>query len=107
MDEMELDIHRHRSQQFNMELADWADLILTMESRHIEELEVMAPKAADKMHTLLGWIQGIEGFVGDESCDITDPYKEPIEEYRNCALQIKCAVEKLVELLEKEIDKDS
>ncbi len=104
MDEMALDIHRHRSQQFNAELADWADLILTMESRHIEELEAMAPKAEDKMHTLLGWIEGVEGFVGDESYDITDPYKEPIEEYRRCALQIKGAVEKLVALLEKEID---
>jgi protein-tyrosine phosphatase len=103
MEEMELDIRRHRSQQFNTELADWADLILTMESRHIEELEAMAPKAEDKIHTLLGWVDGVKGFVGDESYDITDPYKEPIEEYRKCALQIKEAVDKLIKILEKEI----
>lgn len=101
MEEMDLNIHRHRSQQFNPELAEWADLVLAMESRHIEELEAMAPKETDKFHTLLGFIENVNGFAGDEKYDITDPYKEPVEEYKKCALQIKEAIEKLVKKLEE------
>lgn len=101
MEEMDLDIRRHRSQQFNPELCDWADLVLTMESRHIEELEAMAPAKTDKFHTLLGFIDGIDGFAGEEKYDIADPYREPMEEYRKCALQIKDAVKKLVRKLEE------
>lgn len=106
MEEMDLDIRRHRSQQFNLELADWADLVLTMESRLIEELKAMAPKEADKFHTLLGFIDGINGFAGDEKYDIADPYKEPVEEYRKCALQIREAVEILVKKLEETWEDD-
>jgi protein-tyrosine-phosphatase len=105
MNEMELDIHRHRSQQFNSDLAEWADLILTMESRHIEELEAMAPEAEGKIHTLLGYINGVKGFA-DEKYDIIDPYKEPVEEYRKCAKELKAAVEKLVKQLEKTMKED-
>lgn len=101
MDEMGLDIKRHRSQQFNSELAEWADLILAMEARHIEELTAMAPKEEEKMHTLLGWVNGIKGFPGDGSYDVYDPYKEPVEEYRKCAFELKNAVAKVVKILEK------
>lgn len=103
MDELGLDIKRHRSQQFNAELADWADLILTMEARHIEELSAMAPKAEDKMHTLLGWVNGVKGFPGDGNYDVFDPYKEPVEEYRKCAFELKNAIDKVVSILEKNI----
>jgi len=106
MEEMGLDIHRHRSQQFNGELAEWADLILAMEARHIEELEVMAPKDEGKMHTLLGWISGANGFPGDGNFDVEDPYKEPIEEYRKCALVLKDAVQRVVKILENNFSED-
>ena len=103
MDEMGLDIKRHRSQQFNSEIAEWADLILTMEARHIEELEAMSPKTEHKMHTLLGWLNGVEGFPGDDNYNIYDPYKEPLEEYRECAIEIKSAIIKLIKKLENTI----
>lgn len=107
MDEMGLDIHRHRSQQFNSELADWADIILAMEARHVEELAAMAPKAEDKMHTLLGWINGIYGYPGDGNYNVDDPYKEPIEEYRKCAEELNAAVKKVVTILEKNFSEEA
>lgn len=102
MDEIDLDIERHKANQFNKDLAEWADVILAMEAKHIEEMEAMAPDAEDKMHTLLGFATGVDGYPGGESYDILDPYREPIEDYRDTRDQIKEAVEKVVERLEKE-----
>ena len=104
MEEMGLDISRHKSKQFDQELAEWADLILTMEARHVEELNVMAPEAEDKIHTLLGYINDVYGFPGETGYDIQDPYKEPLEEYEECAKELKSIIDILVRKLEKIIE---
>ena len=100
MGEIDLDIEKHKSQQFTLKLADWADIILAMEAKHIEEMEAMAPKHEDKMHTLLGFAQVVDGYPGESGYDITDPYREPIEDYRETRDQIKQAVEKALIRLE-------
>ncbi len=100
MEEIGLDIEKHRSTQFSKELAEWADLILAMEAKHIEEMEAMAPEEEAKMHTLLGYAQGVEGYPGEDEYDILDPYKEPLEDYRKTRDQIKDAVEKVIKKLE-------
>ncbi len=102
MKEIGLDIEKHKSTQFSKELAEWADIILAMEAKHIEEMEAMAPDEKEKMHTLLGFAQGVEGYPGEEGYDILDPYKEPIEDYRKTRDQIKEAVEKVIKRLENE-----
>lgn len=107
MEEMGLNIDRHKSKQFDEELADWADVILTMESNHIDELLAMAPEAEEKIHTLIGYVTGVHGFPGEEGFDIKDPFKEPKEEYMECAAQLKEIIEKLVEKLEKEMGEDN
>jgi len=94
MEELGLDIDKHKAQQFSGELAEWADVILAMEKGHIEEMEAMAPEQEDKMHTLLGFAAGVDGYPGESGYDIVDPYREPIEDYREARDQIKTAVDK-------------
>jgi protein-tyrosine phosphatase len=102
MAEIGLDIERHRAQQFDRELALWADIILAMEARHIEEMVAMAPDQENKMHTLLGFAEGIDGYPGETGYDIMDPYREPVIEYRSARDQIKDAVERSLKRMEKE-----
>ena len=102
MAEVGLDIEKHRAQQFDRELAQWADIILAMEAKHIEEMEAMAPDQEDKMHTLLGFAQGIDGYPGESSYDVMDPYREPVDEYRRARDQIKEAIERALKRMEKE-----
>ena len=102
MAEVGLDIEKHRAQQFDRELAQWADIILAMEARHIEEMEAMAPDQEDKMHTLLGYAEGIDGYPGESGYDIMDPYREPVDEYRRARNQIKEAIERALKRMEKE-----
>jgi protein-tyrosine-phosphatase len=101
MQEMGLDLEKHRAQQFTKELAEWADIILAMEAKHIEQMEAMAPDEEHKMHTLLGYAQGIEGYPGDTGYDITDPYKEDIEVYREARDQIAAAIDKALQRASK------
>ncbi|MFA5674943.1 MAG: low molecular weight protein arginine phosphatase [Christensenellales bacterium] len=100
--EKKLDLSRHRARQFSKELGEWADLILAMEARHIEEMEAMAPGQADKMHTLLGFAAEAEGYPGESGCNILDPYREPIEFYRKTRDQIAKAVDKTLRRIKKQ-----
>ena len=100
LEELDLNLSRHRSQQFNKELSEWADLILAMEAKHIEEMEAMAPEQAHKMHTLLGYAAGITGYPGESGYDVMDPYRAPIEEYRAARDQISDAVLRVLKKLE-------
>lgn len=104
MEELGLEIGRHRAKQVNDELMDWADIVLTMESGHIEELEAMFPRHEEKVHTLIGYANGISGFPGSEGFDVADPYGEPLEEYVECALQLKGLIDKLVKRFVKNLD---
>jgi len=96
-----LDIKKHRSKQFDAELAEWADLILAMEAKHIEQIEAMAPDAEEKTHTLLGFAEHVDGYPGDGRYDIADPYGEAYEEYEFCAEQLAQGIKKVVERLSK------
>jgi protein-tyrosine-phosphatase len=102
MSEKGYDIKHHKSAQFNQHLADWADIILTMEAKHIENIEAMVPEAEAKCHTLLGFVEGVAGYPGDGRFDIIDPFDEPIEEYIVCADILELAVKKLINLFESE-----
>jgi len=101
MQEIGLETEKHKARQFTKELAEWADIILAMEAKHIEQMEAMAPDEEHKMHTLLGYAQGVDGYPGETGYDITDPYKEDIEVYREARDQITQAVEKVLLRLSK------
>ncbi len=93
---------RHRAQQLTPELAEKADLILTMEAQHIDEVEALCPEARDKAHTLKGYAAGVDGFPGDEEYDIQDPFREPLDVYIETAEEIREAMERVLRRLEKE-----
>ncbi len=97
-----LSIRRHEADQFSPELAEWADLIFAMGREQLEHMEVIAPEETGKMHTLLGYVDGVMGEPVDDKYDISDPFDEGMDEYRECAAQLKFGIDKLVEVLERE-----
>lgn len=100
--EIELDLGRHRAQQFSKELGEWADIILAMEARHIDEMEAMAPEQVYKMHTLLGYAAGVNGYPKKFGYNIMDPYRQPIEYYRRARDQIAKAVDCVLSRINKQ-----
>lgn len=103
MEELGLDIEKHKAKQVTEELVDWADLILTMEATHFEQIEAMFPQAEPKMHTLMGFAEGEYGYPGSGRYDIEDPYGEDLEDYRSCAKQINQQIIKVIAKLEAEL----
>lgn len=102
MREMGLNIEKHRTKQVDEELAEWADIILALDTSIYDQLEAMFPKAEEKLHTLVGFANYEDGYPGTRGYDIEDPFGEDEETYRECAEEIKAAVEKVAVRLEKE-----
>jgi protein-tyrosine phosphatase len=105
LEELGLDLEKHKAQQFTKDLAEWADIILAMEAKHIEEMEAMAPDEEQKMHTLLGYAQGVDGYPGEAGYDIMDPYKEDKDVYREARDQITQAIDKVLLRISNEQEK--
>lgn len=103
MEENGLDISKHSSQPFTAELARWADLMLAMGREQIEHMEVIAPEDTEKMHTLIGYAAGVDGDPPGMGYDIADPFDEGVEEYRECAAQLKKTIDLVVSRLEREL----
>lgn len=103
MEQMGLSLKKHEARQFDLEKAEWADLILAMSKEQIEHMEAIAPKQTDKMHTLLGYVNGIYGDPVDEEYDVPDPFKGDEEDYIDCAKTLKTAVSALSEIIFKEL----
>ncbi len=72
-----IDIGDHRSRMVTDEILDEADLILCMESGHVEALKAEFPEAADRIHLL--------SEMAGEKTSISDPYRGPLEEYKRMA----------------------
>ena len=97
-----MDASHHRARQLTPELAEDADLILTMDAQHLEELEALCPEAYEKAHTLKGYASHVDGFPGDEEYDIADPFREPYEVYVEVLDEIIESVKKLLARLSEE-----
>ncbi|WP_025597702.1 low molecular weight protein-tyrosine-phosphatase [Burkholderia sp. WSM2230] len=66
-----LDISQHRARQLNAALVSAADLILTMEGAHMQEIMRRHPSARGKVFRL-----------GDaDDLDIPDPYRKPLPHF--------------------------
>ena len=72
-----IDISDHRSRMVSSELLKEADLILCMESGHVEALKAEFPEAVGRIHLL--------SEMAGESFSISDPYREPLEQYQRMA----------------------
>ncbi len=94
--------HRHRATSFSRDMAEEADLILAMQEQHLEELCALAPEAEDRIHTLGGYAEHIDGYTGGEEYDIEDPFRENAEVYLACAERIKAAVEAVLNRLDED-----
>jgi len=83
-----IDVSSFRSKRLSQELADKADLILTMEKSHKETVLSLFPQYALKTFTL-------KEFAGEkENIDISDPYGGGLKTYEACAEEIKLTLTK-------------
>ncbi|MDE3840324.1 low molecular weight protein arginine phosphatase [Bacillus methanolicus] len=89
---------KHQSTLLTNELIEWATHILTMTSGHKALVISRFPEAAGKTYTL-------NEFAHGKVSDIADPFGGPIEAYRKTFNEIKKAIEKLIEKLEKDCTK--
>ena len=88
MTEHGLDISEHESQPLTNQLVQHADVILTMTAAHRAALLANWPDAADRTLPLC---QG--------NRDVSDPIGGSLELYRECAAQIKSAIDERADVL--------
>ena len=103
LERLGIEMGRHKAKQVSEELVEWADAILVMEAAHVEQMEAMFPSYEGKISTMIGYANGVYGFPGDTGYDIADPYGEPLDEYVQCARQLKTIIYKIIENIEKEV----
>lgn len=76
-----------------LELAEWADLILTMTKFHQWVLKMQFPQFRSKTFTL-------KEFIGEsQSINIADPVGGSLAKYRQCAEEIDQTLDRLLEQL--------
>lgn len=95
-----IDIQNHRARQLNVSAIIDSDVILTMTERHCQAVRSSFPEYGNKIFTLKEYISE-KNSVG-APYDIADPYGMPFQVYQKCAVEIKHAVEKLIEILKRE-----
>lgn len=67
MTAQDIDLNNHRAQQINSILVSAADLILTMEQKHIDAIQSQFPESRGKVHLICKW---------NDNQEIPDPYKK-------------------------------
>lgn len=82
--------HEHQAQRISMELIAWADLILTMTQGHKAAIVSHFPNALKKVFTLKEYA----GEIGSQ--DIADPFGGSLAEYKQCAIEIDSALDKVI-----------
>ncbi|MDI3316820.1 MAG: low molecular weight protein arginine phosphatase [Bacillota bacterium] len=101
------ELERHRSRPVTAELADWADLVLTMTRRQRDEFRRRFPEAGERCFVLAeyanpdGWRAAEEEGVV-ETLEVADPVGADVSLYRGVAAQLRRLSERLVERLESE-----
>lgn len=68
-----VDLSQHKARQLTRDMLADADLILTMEQRHLEDISKMAPQARGKTMLLGRWLNNRE---------IPDPYRKSNEAFQ-------------------------
>lgn len=84
MEEMDIDISKHRSRQLTVGEAEDCDIIITMTESHKNTIISAYPKFRDKTFTL-------SEFAG-EGGDIKDPYGGDFALYSECAKEIRALI---------------
>jgi L-threonylcarbamoyladenylate synthase len=92
-----IDATRHESRPIGSILLRKADIILVMTRSHRQQVLERVPSVEKRVYQLREFLQERPGYDGD--LDIPDPMGKSFETYEECALMIKTAVTKLVNLL--------
>ncbi len=87
-----IDLSGHLARQLNHALINDVDLVLTMTRRHKDIILQFVPEAAGKVFVLWEYAHGLER-------DISDPFGQPLEVYRQCAGELKECIGKILDKL--------
>lgn len=90
-----LDLAGHRARRLEREDIAGAELVLTMEKTHKQQVIEVAPETAGRVFTLAE-------YAGSELGDVQDPYHGPIETYRATARVLEDLAERAVQRFERE-----
>ncbi len=94
------DITAHRSRMVNEALLNEADLVLCMETGHVEALHIEFPDYAFKIKLL--------SEMAGQQISVHDPYGEPLAMYRQMANElttlIDAGLERIIELVESNVE---
>jgi protein arginine phosphatase len=93
-------VSSHSSQQLDVHLMDWADLVLTMTMHHKEFITKLFPQSINKVFSLKEYIKQDEqnGDLGD----VVDPFGASINVYRACAQEIEGIMKQILVLWNKD-----
>jgi len=102
-----IDISLHRTKQLKVEDIEDAYLVLTMTRSHKEAIISLFPEAKYKTFTLKEYANGEASnnynYTFDYTLDIPDPYSMSLHVYKQCASDIKIAIDNLIARLKQEI----
>ncbi len=79
-----IDLSQHKARQLTDKICRENELILAMETEHIEAISIISPVSVGKVMLLSHWI-------GKQS--IQDPYRQEKSYYMNIFQQIECAID--------------
>ncbi len=93
-----VDCSAHRARGLTVDAVQQADLILTMEEFHVEEIARRFPSARGKIHLLKAY--GLERpLEPPQSPNIPDPIGKPMEVYEVCFADIRDSIERVLRSL--------
>jgi protein-tyrosine phosphatase len=84
MQEKGIDISTHRAQQATLPLLSAADLLLVMDSTHMDWLAGKHPQLRGRIHKMLKW---------QKNADVADPYRLPRSAFEKAYADIEQGVE--------------
>ncbi len=93
MQQIGIDISNHRSRRLTKQMVLSADIILVMEVKHIEAVCSISQNALNKTWLLR------QSDKKENSLEIPDPLRKPLEVYEECRLMIESALRKLIKKL--------
>lgn len=94
MKEYDVDMENHRATNIDDANIEDYDYIITLTTRHKEQIRYFYPKLDKNIYTLIEFVSKDEIYK-----DIDDPWGLNITVYKNCALEIVEKVDKLIEKL--------
>lgn len=83
LEELGISTEGHRARQVDEAMMEGADLVLAMTPRHAAKLGRISTGSSAKVHTLVGYAQGVSTSEG-----IMDPYGQSVAAHRSVVRQI-------------------